>query len=101
LRFQHRDAVRDEKPRVAWLEVHPENYMGGGKPFAYLGSIRRDYPISLQGVGLSLGSADGLDSEHLKRLRRLIERVTRALSRSIFRGAPFPAFTSPICCRCR
>jgi uncharacterized protein len=79
LRFPHHRAVLEEKPDVAWLEVHSENYMGGGTPLAYLDAIRRDYPISLHGVGLSLGSADGLDARHLARLAQLIERVEPGL----------------------
>jgi uncharacterized protein (UPF0276 family) len=79
LRFQHHRAVLDEKPALAWLEVHSENYMGGGKPLMYLEAIRRDYPLSLHGVGLSLGSADGLDERHLNRLRGLVERFAPGL----------------------
>lgn len=79
LRFPHHRAVLEEKPAVAWLEVHPENYMGGGAPLAYLESIRRDYPVSLHGVGLSLGSADGLEARHLDRLRRLSQRIDPGL----------------------
>lgn len=95
LRFPHHDAVLNEKPRVAWLEVHPENYMGGGKPLAYLDGIRRDYPLSLHGVGVSLGSADGLDATHLMRLRRLADRVepgviSEHLSWSAIEGVHFP-----------
>src|SRR3989442_4640047 len=65
LRFAHHRAVLEERPAAAWFEVHAENYMGGGKPLAYLEAIRRDYPIALHGVGLSLGSAEGLDERHL------------------------------------
>lgn len=79
LRFQHHRAVLDEKPAAAWLEVHSENYMGGGKPLMYLEAIRRDYPLSFHGVGLSLGSADGLNERHLARLARLIERFEPGL----------------------
>lgn len=79
LRFQHHRAVLEEKPAVSWFEVHPENYMGGGTPLMYLDAIRRDYPLSLHGVGLSLGSADGLDEHHLFRLRRLVEQVEPGL----------------------
>ncbi len=79
LRFQHHQAVVDTRPDIAWLEVHTENYMGGGTPLAYLDSIRRDYPIALHGVGLSLGSVDGLDSTHLARIRRVVERVEPGL----------------------
>jgi len=79
LRFPHHHVVLEERPAVAWFEVHPENYMGGGTPLAYLEAIRRDYPLSLHGVGLSLGSADGVDERHLSRLQRLIERVEPGL----------------------
>jgi len=79
LRFPHHRIVREERPAVGWLEVHPENYMGGGKPLEHLDAIRRDYPLSLHGVGLSLGSADGVDERHLARLERLIERVEPGL----------------------
>lgn len=79
LRFQHHQAVLEERPQVPWLEVHPENYMGGGKALAYLESIRRDYPLSLHGVGLSLGSADGIDERHLGRLGDLIDRIEPAM----------------------
>jgi uncharacterized protein len=79
LRFQHHQVVLDTAPDVAWMEVHTENYMGGGTPSRYLDAIRRDYPISLHGVGLSLGSAEGLDREHLERIRRVAERVEPAL----------------------
>jgi uncharacterized protein (UPF0276 family) len=75
LRFQHHQAVLDTPPGVAWMEVHTENYMGGGSPLRYLDAIRRDTPISLHGVGLSLGSAEGLDAAHLERIRRVAERI--------------------------
>src|SRR5262249_100464 len=52
---------------------------GGGTPLCYLDAIRRDYPISLHGVGLSLGSAEGLDPAHLERIRRVAERVEPAM----------------------
>jgi len=79
LRFQHHQAVLDVAPDVAWMEVHTENYMGGGTPLHYLDAIRSDYPISLHGVGLSLGSAEGLDPAHLERIRRVAERIEPAL----------------------
>jgi len=79
LRFQHHRAVVDERPAVAWFEVHTENYMGGGTPLSYLELIRRDYPIALHGVGLSLGSAEGLDLAHLERIRRVVERCVPGL----------------------
>jgi uncharacterized protein (UPF0276 family) len=79
LRFQHHRAVLETAPAVAWMEVHTENYMGGGAPLACLDAIRRDYPIALHGVGLSLGSAEGLDAAHLERIRRVAERIEPAL----------------------
>jgi uncharacterized protein (UPF0276 family) len=71
--------VLETQPDVAWLEVHTENYMGGGKPLACLEAIRSHYPISLHGVGLSLGSAEGLDAVHLERIRQTAEHIEPAL----------------------
>ena len=79
LRFQHHQAVLDRRPDVAWMEVHTENYMGGGTPLRYLDAIRRDVPISLHGVGLSLGSAEGLDPAHLERIKQVAERIEPGL----------------------
>ena len=79
LRFQHHQVVVESRPEVAWFEVHTENYMGGGEPLRYLDAVRRDYPVSLHGVGLSLGSAEELDPAHLQRVRRLIDRVEPGL----------------------
>jgi len=79
LRFQHHQPVLDTRPDVAWMEVHTENYMGGGTPLKYLDAIRRDTPISLHGVGLSLGSAEGIDPAHLERIRKVAERVEPGL----------------------
>src|SRR5215471_10994962 len=79
LRFPHHAAVLETRPDIAWLEVHTENYMGGGKPVAYLEAIRAHYPISLHGVGLSLGSAEGLDVLHLERIRQTAEHIEPAL----------------------
>jgi len=79
LRFPHHQAVLEAPPNVAFVEVHTENYMGGGSPIRYLDAVRRDFPISLHGVGLSLGSAEGLDPIHLDRVRQVAERVEPAL----------------------
>jgi len=79
LRFQHHQPVLDTRPDVAWMEVHTENYMGGGTPLKYLDAIRRDTPISLHGVGLSLGSAEGVDPAHLERILKVAERVEPGL----------------------
>ncbi|MEO8346925.1 MAG: DUF692 domain-containing protein [Betaproteobacteria bacterium] len=79
LRFPHHQLVAETRPLVAWFEVHTENYMGGGKPAAYLDAIRCDYPVSLHGVGLSLGSAEGLDDAHLERIRLVVQRFEPGL----------------------
>lgn len=65
---------------AAWLEIHSENYLAPGGPrLAALERLRRDYPLSCHGVGLSLGSAEGLDKAHLKRLRALYDRLAPGL----------------------
>jgi uncharacterized protein (UPF0276 family) len=75
LRFQHHRDIAEARPAVGFLEVHSENYMGGGAPLANLETARRHYPVSLHGVGLSLGSAEGLDENHLRRVAALADRV--------------------------
>jgi uncharacterized protein (UPF0276 family) len=79
LRFPHHERVVQTRPAVAWFEVHAENYFGGGSARKYLESVRRDYPVSIHGVGLSLGSAEGLDPRHLRRLVELADRVEPGL----------------------
>lgn len=80
LRGQHHREVLQNKPAVAWFEVHSENFFGAGGPnLHYLDAIRKDYPVSLHGVGLSLGSTDPLDMEHLAKLKGLIARCEPGL----------------------
>ena len=79
LRAPHVDELLARRPAISWLEVHAENYMGGGPAIRALERVRRDYPLSVHGVGLSLGSADGLDRAHLERLAALVERLDPAL----------------------
>jgi uncharacterized protein (UPF0276 family) len=75
LRAEHYQQILESRPTVGWFEVHSENYFGdGGKPLAYLERIREHYPLSLHGVGMSLGSTDPLNQAHLQRLKTLIER---------------------------
>jgi uncharacterized protein len=79
LRAPHVAEVRGSRPAIGWLEVHSENYfVDGGPALAALEAIRADYPVSLHGVGLSLGSADPMDIEHLARLKRLADRIEPA-----------------------
>lgn len=79
LRFQHHQAVLQARPELPWMEVHTENYMGEGPSVRCLEAIRRDMPISLHGVGLSLGSAEGIDPVHLERIRKVAERIEPGL----------------------
>jgi hypothetical protein len=79
LRFPHHLRVMSEKPGVAWFEAHPENYLGFGVIAEDLATIRRDYPISLHATGLSLGSASGLDADHLAQLAELCRRIEPGL----------------------
>lgn len=80
LRAPHVRHVLDARPPVPWFEIHSENYFADGGPtLAALDRIRVDYPVSMHGVGLSLGSPDPLDREHLRKLARLAARIAPAL----------------------
>ncbi|MBY3596589.1 MNIO family bufferin maturase [Rhizobium bangladeshense] len=75
LKPEHYETILADLPDVGFFEVHAENYMGaGGPPHRYLQAITEHYPLSLHGVGLSIGAARGLDKAHLKRLRSLLDR---------------------------
>ncbi|MBI6630753.1 MNIO family bufferin maturase [Pontibaca salina] len=72
---EHFEAIRAAAPALGFFEVHAENYMGaGGLPHLQLERLRADYALSLHGVGLSIGGAEGLDSAHLVRLKILCQR---------------------------
>ncbi len=72
---EHFEAIRATRPDLGFFEIHAENYMGaGGLPHAQLTALRADYALSLHGVGLSIGGPDRLNSDHLTRLRALIDR---------------------------
>ncbi|MCU0762084.1 MAG: DUF692 domain-containing protein [Hydrogenophaga sp.] len=75
-RHAHYAALLEQRPALDFVEVHSENFFGdGGAALAVLAQGRGHYPVSLHGVGLSLGSADGLDEWHLTRLARLVDRI--------------------------
>ncbi|MBT9371208.1 DUF692 domain-containing protein [Rhizobium sp. CSW-27] len=75
LKPEHYATILADRPDVGFFEVHAENYMGaGGPPHRYLEAVADLYPLSLHGVGLSIGAARPLDREHLKRLRMLVDR---------------------------
>jgi uncharacterized protein len=75
LRFPHVTEIAATRPAIGFLEVHAENYMAETPALDRLLELRRDYPVSLHGVALSLGSAEELDRCHLDRFKALIERV--------------------------
>lgn len=78
LKPQHFERILDQRPPLGFFEIHAENYMGAGGPFHhYLGRIAEHYPLSVHGVGLSIGGTD-LDPAHLDRLARLLARYQPA-----------------------
>ena len=80
LKAEHYRAILDTAPDLGFFEIHAENYMGdGGPPHRYLSAIRERYPVSLHGVGLSIGGRGPLDRDHLKRLRALSDRYQPGL----------------------
>ena len=80
LRAPHYAEVLEHWPDIAWLEVHSENFFAdGGRPHEILEQVRSHYPLSLHGVGLSLGSTDPLNRWHLDKLKGLIERYEPGL----------------------
>jgi len=81
LRAAHYAQVLAERPALGWIEVHTENYLGaGGRDTRVLEALRADYPVSLHGVGLGLGSAAGDHfTPHLARIAGLVERIEPAL----------------------
>ncbi|MBZ9670927.1 DUF692 domain-containing protein [Mesorhizobium sp. ES1-3] len=92
LRSPHISEMLTRRPSAGWLEVHAENYMGHGTGVEALDRLRQIYPLSVHGVGLSLGSARGVDRDHLERLRKVCERfqpdlVSEHLAWSVADGA--------------
>ena len=80
LRAPHVAEVLEHRPVVGWLEVHAENYMGGGAAIRTLEPVRAEYPLSVHGVGLSICSAECIDTAHLERLARLVARLQPVLA---------------------
>lgn len=80
LKPEHYDAILERRPDIGWFEVHAENYMGaGGPPHHYLSAIRARYPLSVHGVGLSIGGDGPLDRDHLAALKRVCDRYEPGL----------------------
>jgi uncharacterized protein (UPF0276 family) len=80
LRAKHYKEIVSSLPDIGWFEGHSENYFAeGGQPLYYLEQIRAHYPLSLHGVGLSLGSTDPLNKKHLQKLKSLVHRFEPGL----------------------
>ena len=75
LRLPHVAEVVATMPAVGWIEVHPENFMANPHATELLCELRGRYPISVHTVGVSIGSADGIDGAHLRRLRQFVDLV--------------------------
>ncbi|MGH8548871.1 MAG: MNIO family bufferin maturase [Methylococcales bacterium] len=75
LRAPHFAEILDRRPALDWVEVHSENYFGYGIPLGALMKVRKHYGVSLHGIGLSIGSTDALNLEHLAELKALIARL--------------------------
>ena len=79
LRSQHyRDFLQQRQP-IDWLEVHSENYLGAGIDLDVLDTLRADYPVSMHGVGLGIGSAQGYTPTHVDKIKKLADRIQPAL----------------------
>lgn len=75
LKPEHFREILETRPDIGFFEIHAENYMVDGGPFHfYLGRIRERYPLSIHGVGLSIGGESVLDERHLDRLAQLLDR---------------------------
>jgi hypothetical protein len=80
LKPEHARDIFDGATFTGWFEAHAENYMGaGGPPHRFLTRIREHFPLSLHGVGMSIGSEDGLSREHLGRLAAVVRRYQPGL----------------------
>jgi uncharacterized protein (UPF0276 family) len=99
LRQPHYAPVLDDRPALAFVEVHSENFFAdGGAALAVLRQAREHYPVSLHGVGLALGSATGLDPWHLDRLERLVQRIepVRVSDHACFARAALTGGDTPV-----
>ncbi|MCO7629704.1 DUF692 domain-containing protein [Pseudomonas fluorescens] len=98
LKTGHLREVLGTRPDIGFFEVHAENYMVDGGPFHhFLGLIREQYPLSLHGVGLSIGAEGPLDIQHLQRLQTLIERYQpQAFSEHLAWSSHGPVFLNDL-----
>jgi uncharacterized protein (UPF0276 family) len=96
LKSVHYEEILATRPEIGFLEIHAENYMNDGGPnLRFLSALAEHYPLSVHGVGLSLGSTEKLDLDHLARLKKVVARaapalVSEHLAWSDFSGRAFP-----------
>ena len=77
LKPDHFHTILESKPSIGWFEIHPENYMGdGGAMHHFLRNIAELYPLSFHSIGLSLGSANWQQQDHLQRLKKLVDNYS-------------------------
>lgn len=77
---QHFNDITQDSGDVAWLEIHAENYLGqGGRPLAQMRLLRERFPMSVHGVGMSIGSEAGLDPTHLAEVKHLVDWLNPAV----------------------
>ncbi len=79
LRLPHLAELVATRPRAGWLEIHPENFLANPHAAELLTELARHYPISVHTVGIAIGSANGIDRNHLERLRKLVDRINPVL----------------------
>jgi uncharacterized protein (UPF0276 family) len=79
LRLPHLAEVVATRPAAGWFEIHPENFVANPHASELLVELARHYPISVHSVGVSIGSACGIDRDHLRRVRMLVEAINPAL----------------------
>src|SRR5215470_3980082 len=101
LRLPHLAEFVATQPGTGWLEIHPENFLANPHATELLIELSKHYPISVHTVGISIGSASGIDRDHLRRIQALVEASIRCLFRVIWRGPHTETNTSTICCRSR
>lgn len=95
LRAPHVAEVLTGRPAAGFLEVHTENYFGGGVKLRHLEALRHDYLLSFHGVGLSLGRADGLDEDHLAQVAALVRRFDPELVSEHLSWSAFGHYATP------
>lgn len=79
LRLPHIEEAVATRPAAGWFEIHPENFLANPHATELLEELARSYPISVHTVGLSVGSAHGVDRVHLQRMRRFVDRINPVL----------------------